>query len=452
MHNVDTIISLATPAAESALGIIRISGPLSGTLCKTIFGLVSPTPRKSLLKYYKNIKNKIIDHVIFVYFAKGNSFTGEEMIEISFHGNMIIANQILDDLILRKCRLAEPGEYSKRAFLNGKFDLTQAEAIAELISSKSEAEVQIAKQKLLGKFKKQLIKYKSKILQVQAEFEAAIDFPEDDIKIENYDNKLLVLKDVTKEIKRLISSSHIKTSLSNGIKIVLIGPPNAGKSSIFNKILHQKRSIVNDKPGTTRDYISEYIKVGKFNIQVYDTAGIRYGKSLNEELSVELSIEMIEEATILLLVLDSSVPYPSDFKTKTQLILSNKNIIIVENKSDLEKKICSSDYPPSNSIISTSIHHERCSQKICDQILIELKKVYPNDDFNDIIVNKRQMLQLVEASKFLEDSINLINSGEPEELILQKLKLSIESINLIVGESSNEDMLDLLFKNFCIGK
>ena len=452
MHNADTIISLATPAAESALGIIRISGPLSGTLCKTIFGLVSPTPRKSLLKYYKDIENKIIDHVIFVYFEKGKSFTGEDMIEISFHGNMIIANQILDDLILRKCRLAEPGEYSKRAFLNGKFDLTQAEAIAELISSKSEAEIEIAKQKLLGKFKKELTSHRSKILQIQTEFEAAIDFPEDDIKIENYDNNLLVLKDITKQIKKLIHSSRIKTSLSNGIKIVIIGAPNAGKSSLFNKILHQNRSIVNDKPGTTRDYISEYIKVGKFNIQVSDTAGIRSGKSLNEDLGVELSIEMIEEATILLLVLDSSVPYPSDFKTKTEPLLTNKNIIIIENKSDLEKKICSTEYPPSNSIISTSIHHERCSQTIHDQILIELDKVYPNDNFNDIIVNKRQMLQLVEASKFLDDSLDLINSGEPEEIILQELKLSIESINLIIGESTNDDMLDMLFKNFCIGK
>ena len=141
VHNADTIISLATPAEESALGLIRISGPLSISLCEEIFRLNSPTTRKSILKYYKDSENNIIDHVIFVYYASGNSFTGEDMVEISFHGNMIIANQILDDLISRNCRLAEPGEYSKRAFLNGKFDLTQAEAIAELISSKSEAEI-----------------------------------------------------------------------------------------------------------------------------------------------------------------------------------------------------------------------------------------------------------------------------------------------------------------------
>jgi tRNA modification GTPase len=452
VHNAETIISLATPAAESALGIIRISGPLSVALCKSIFGLASPTPRKSILKYYKDTENNIIDHVIFVYFKKNNSFTGEDMIEISFHGNMIIANQILDDLILRKCRLAEPGEYSKRAFLNGKFDLTQAEAIAELISSKSEAEIQIAKQKLLGRFKKELIKHRNKILQLQTAFEAAIDFPEDDIKIESYENKILDLNDVTKEIKKLINSSRIKTSLNNGIKIVIIGPPNAGKSSLFNKLLHEKRSIVNDKPGTTRDYISEYIKIGKFNIQLFDTAGIRSGKSLNEDLGVELSFEMIEEATLLLLVLDSSTPYPTDFKSKTKEALSDKNIIIIENKSDLEKKICSNEYPPSNSTLSASIHNEKCSEMICDQILDELDKLYPNDNFNDIIVNKRQMIHLVEASNFLDDSLDLIKSNEPEEFILQKLRLSTEAINLIIGESTNEDMLDMLFKNFCIGK
>ena len=176
MHNADTIISLATPAEESALGLIRISGPLSISLCEEIFRLNSPTPRKSILKYYKDNENNIIDHVIFVYYANGNSFTGEDMVEISFHGNMIIANQILDDLISRNCRLAEPGEYSKRAFLNGKFDLTQAEAIAELISSKSEAEIEIAKQKLNGRLKKDLTTQRNKILQLHDKLEGIKKF------------------------------------------------------------------------------------------------------------------------------------------------------------------------------------------------------------------------------------------------------------------------------------
>jgi tRNA modification GTPase len=451
VHNADTIISLATPAEESALGLIRISGPLSISLCEEIFRLNSPTPRKSILKYYKDSENNIIDHVIFVYYASGNSFTGEDMVEISFHGNMIIANQILDDLISRNCRLAEPGEYSKRAFLNGKFDLTQAEAIAELISSKSEAEIEIAKQKLNGRLKKDLTTQRNKILKVQAEFEAAIDFPEDDIDQKHSNNKSII-SEVTFALNKLIDSYQIKTTLDTGIKLVLIGPPNAGKSSLFNKLLNNKRSIVHDKPGTTRDYISEYIKVGKFNIQIFDTAGIRDGGSLNENLGVELSIEMIVESTILLLVLDSSLPYPSDFKSKTEEALQNRNIVIVENKSDLEKKIDATNYPQDCSIISTSIHDDNCSQKITDLVLKELERLYPNNDFKDIVVNKRQMLQLKEAIKYFERSIDLINRNEPEEIILQDLKLGIEAINLIVGETTNEDMLDLLFKNFCIGK
>jgi tRNA modification GTPase len=451
VHNADTIISLATPAEESALGLIRISGPLSISLCEEIFRLNSPTPRKSILKYYKDSENNIIDHVIFVYYASGNSFTGEDMVEISFHGNMIIANQILDDLISRNCRLAEPGEYSKRAFLNGKFDLTQAEAIAELISSKSEAEIEIAKQKLNGRLKKDLTTQRNKILKVQAEFEAAIDFPEDDIDQKHSNNKSII-SEVTFALNKLIDSYQIKTTLDTGIKLVLIGPPNAGKSSLFNKLLNNKRSIVHDKPGTTRDYISEYIKVGKFNIQIFDTAGIRDGGSLNENLGVELSIEMIVESTILLLVLDSSLPYPSDFKSKTEEVLQNRNIVIVENKSDLEKKIDATNYPQDCSIISTSIHDDNCSQKITDLVLKELERLYPNNDFKDIVVNKRQMLQLKEAIKYFERSIDLINRNEPEEIILQDLKLGIEAINLIVGETTNEDMLDLLFKNFCIGK
>ena len=452
MHNADTIISLATPAEESALGLIRISGPLSISLCEEIFRLNSPTPRKSILKYYKDSENNIIDHVIFVYYANGNSFTGEDMVEISFHGNMIIANQILDDLISRNCRLAEPGEYSKRAFLNGKFDLTQAEAIAELISSKSEAEIEIAKQKLNGRLKKDLTTQRNKILQLQAEFEAAIDFPEDDINQKISNNNKSIITEVTSALYKLIDSYQIKTTLDTGIKLVLIGPPNAGKSSLFNKLLNNERSIVHDRPGTTRDYISEYIKVGKFNIQIFDTAGIRDGGSLSEDLGVELSVELIDESTILLLVLDSSMPYPSDFRSKTADALLNKNIIIIENKSDLEKKIEVTNYPSTNSIISTSIHDDNCSQKITGVILKELERLYPNNDFKNIVVNKRQMLQLKEATKILERSTNLINRNEPEEIILQDIKSGIEAINLIIGESTNDDMLDLLFKSFCIGK
>jgi tRNA modification GTPase len=167
---------------------------------------------------------------------------------------------------------------------------------------------------------------------------------------------------------------------------------------------------------------------------------------------VELSIEMIVESTILLLVLDSSLPYPSDFKSKTEEALQNRNIVIVENKSDLEKKIDATNYPQDCSIISTSIHDDNCSQKITDLVLKELERLYPNNDFKDIVVNKRQMLQLKEAIKYFERSIDLINRNEPEEIILQDLKPGIEAINLIVGETTNEDMLDLLFKNFCIGK
>ena len=452
MQNNDTIVSLATVPGESALGIIRISGNLCKSLCYEIFNIPSPTPRKSYLRYYNDINKNVIDHIIFVYYELGKSFSGEQMIEISFHGNTLIAEQIIDDLINRNCRLANPGEYTKRAFLNGKIDLTQAESVSELISAKSEIEIEIAKNNLMGKLNKFLLNIREDLLYIQSNLEAVIDFPEDDIEIKDYSIVSSKLDKSIQELKNLNKSIKTNDDLKKGIKILLLGPPNAGKSSIFNCLLFKQRAIVHDEPGTTRDYLSQSIKVGKYNVEIIDSAGIRQQGYVEENLGMNSSIELIDESNLILLVFDLSLPYPSDFNVNLLDRLKDKNILIIENKSDLKREINSNDYPKTKSIITISTFNEDCRNQIISKIESMLVDLYPHLEKNDLIVNKRQSLHLNDCLNKLINTSTLFNKSQPEEIIVNELKVAIESIDQVIGQSTNEDMLDQLFSNFCIGK
>lgn len=448
----DTIISLATNAGESALGIIRISGSLCKTLCRDIFDTPCPTARKTILKNYRCLKGKIIDQVIFVYYDLGKSFTGEETIEITIHGNDIIAEMILDDLILRKCRYAEPGEYTKRAFLNGKIDLTQAESVAEIISAKSERELELAQHQLRGNLSKILINLQSDIINLQCRFEASIDFPEDEIKDHNKQEVIDRITSIINEFKDLIEYSKISSVVSKGLTIVLIGPPNVGKSSIFNKLLHKKRAIVNELPGTTRDYLSKELSIGGFRVELFDTAGIRNTDDILEIQGVQSSIDLIDSANIILLVFDCSLPYPNEFFEKIKSNIKKQTIIIIENKSDLNCTLERNHYPPHFSILRTSTNDSNCSESITKKIEAVLLRYFRTNESSSILVNKRQSNHLRNSLAHLNEVMNLIKLSINEEIILQELKLCIDSINLIIGSKDNEDMLDELFKNFCIGK
>lgn len=452
MREDDTIVSLATIAGESALGVIRVSGKLCKNLCNDIFNIASPTPRSAILRNYLTIKGKTVDQVLLTFFENGKSYTGEQTLELTFHGNPLIANQILDDLIKRKCRLAGPGEYTKRAFLNGKIDLSQAEAVAELISANSEIEIEIANHQLRGSLSKRLHSIQSGVINLQARFEASIDFPEDEIKENDVAEILVIVEPIKYAITQLIKSTNIKSTLSQGIKISLIGPPNVGKSTLFNKLVHENRALVSKDSGTTRDYLSKELNIGGYKVELFDTAGIRQTTSEVEQLGIQNSIRLIDDSAIVLLVFDSSLPYPTEFYNSIQKEIKSKSIIVVENKNDLNRAISSSDYPKDSKVITTSMINHDCSENIISEIEKVLTDQFKINPSSDILVSKRQSNHLVDALAHLNEVISLISSSINEEIILQELKLSIECINCIIGRTDNEDMLDQLFKNFCIGK
>lgn len=447
----DTIVALATPAGDSALATLRISGPLSECFTKNALSLPYPTPRHSYLANYKSNDAEVIDQVICCYYEQNKSFTNEKMLEISCHGNPIIVQNILSDLVCRGARLADPGEFTKRAFLNGKIDLVQAEAIAEMISAKSLHAIKLARKNLEGNLSSIISRVQTGILKVRAKLEAFVDFPEDDIGIENYAEIISLLTDIQLLTESLIDSSDRRSILDKNSRVILVGAPNAGKSTLFNCLVGFDRSIVSDLPGTTRDYVSKSLILDDIGIELIDTAGLRETSDRLESIGVDNTVELIELADMVIAVLDSSLPYPRELNELLSHFITPENFVIVENKSDLKKHNNSEKYPKNAGIISVSAKNKVGIRDLVKKIKEVIGFGNENTEI-EFSVNLRHMQSLKEVNVHLLKAISLLKNHQDDLIILSELKQASQSLGNIVNPTGNEEMLDHLFRNFCIGK
>ena len=448
----DSIVAAATPIGESAIAVIRVSGTHCSTLCKDALRVPYPTPRRSILAGYRDIEECLIDDVIFVFYEEQNSYTGEPSLEISSHGNPLITKKIIEDLVARGCRLAEPGEYTKRAFLSGRMDLTQAESVATLIKASSERALEVARIQLRGDLGKKISDLQSRLLDLQANLEAYIDFPEEDLPSEDIKGPSDALANLIAEVDHLSQSAGCAQLLEAGIRCLIVGSPNAGKSSLYNLLCGEQRAIVSEESGTTRDYLFSRIEIGPFMVEMIDTAGLCEGGSIVERLGIERTLQLSEEADCFLFVLDSTLPFPDSVGKVLAEKINAENCLIFENKIDLDDSQDLNNFLP-------NFQHLRLSLQTCEglgdcrtAIELMMQKLVPPPSDECMIVNARHAANLAISSDFLREAHRLLLEGLSIELSILEITSGIGALGEIVGKTNNEDMLDRLFHSFCIGK
>lgn len=445
----DTIAALATPVGTSAIAVVRVSGPDCADLAKSLFGPAPLPPRTARHTDYRNLAGTVLDDVLVTFYQGPRSYTGEDSLEIGLHGNPFIAQSILNDLLARGIRHAEAGEFSRRAFLSGKMDLSQAEAVMDLIHARSERALTAANQQLRGSLGRHLGELTESLLLVLARIEAYIDFPDEDLPAEDRQIVLRELDTVLRGTARLLATHHYGELLRDGIKTVIIGEPNAGKSSLLNRLIGRDRALVSPEPGTTRDFIEERIILGPHCLRLIDTAGLNPTPAALEKLGMDKTLERAAEADLFLRVLDATRPIPP-LPDSVATRLTPENTLILLNKSDLP----AATTPPSPTLPSLRISALTGDgiDALTDHIT-RLADAFRQDQGDEIIaINARHADALRRATECLETARAKVSTNGPTELLASDLRGTLDAFGEIAGKIDNERMLDHLFKTFCIGK
>lgn len=446
----DTIAAPATPAGTSALAIARVSGPHAAQLARDIFG-ESPPPRQARHADYRDRTGALVDDVVFTFFQAPNSYTGEDLLEITSHGNPFIVRKIIDDLLARGCRAAEPGEFTRRAFLNGRMDLSQAEAVADLIHARSERALAAANQQLRGALGHRMQGLIDRLLAALSRVEAYIDFPEEDLPPEDNAALLESIERLAADTSQLLATSHYGELLRDGVKTVIIGEPNAGKSSLLNRLVGRERALVSAEPGTTRDYIEETVPIGPHCVRLIDTAGLNPRPAPLEQRGMAKTIERIAEANLILLVLDATRPapkLPSEVATQS----SPQNTIVLINKIDLLPR-GPLPAPPGG---LPSLRVSALTGEGIDELktaMVRLVESFRTEHDEEIVtINARHTHALNQSREALLSAKEKLVAAAPVELLASDLRAALQAYGEIAGKIDNERMLDRLFATFCIGK
>ena len=453
----DTIAAISTATGNGGIGIIRMSGKECFQILNKIFKPINANEEINgyTMKYghIMDENNNIIDEVLVSYFKAPKSYTTENMCEINSHGGFIVERRILEECLKNGAIMAEPGEFTKRAFLNGRIDLIQAESVIDLINSKSEKEAKASISQLERNLSKNINEIKGNLLDLMADVEASIDYPEYDIE-EVTNNKILSVINVIKiKLEKLSSSFKNGKFLREGIKTAIVGKPNAGKSSLLNNILNEERAIVSDKKGTTRDTIEEFVTINGISLKLIDTAGIRNTTDEIEKIGVEKSKKIIDDAELVIAIFDGSQALENEDYEILNLI-GNKNAILLVNKMDIvDGSLVINELQKYNKdIIKISAKTGDGVEKLYDRIY-EMYKI--NDielDDGEILTNIRHKGQIDEAIKSINAVKDTIDNHMPVDIIEIYLKQVLADLGKITGDDISEDIINEIFSKFCLGK
>ena len=451
-----TIVAISTAAGIGGIGIIRMSGEKSFNILNKIFKPYNKEDNKIRgysIKYGNIVDNgEIIDEVLVSFFKSPKSYTKENMCEINSHGGTVVMKKILDLCIKNGAEIAEPGEFTKRAFLNGRIDLSQAEAVIDIINAKTDKEAKVSIEQLEGNLSKKIKEIRKIIISIMADIEATIDYPEYDIEEVTNERILNTLDEVSSILYSLKKSFNNGKILREGITATIVGRPNSGKSSLLNLLLNEERAIVTDIEGTTRDTIEEFVSIDGVPLKIIDTAGIRKAKDKVEKIGVEKALEIAKKSDIIIAIFDRNREF-NDEDEQILKIIENKNAIILLNKSDLENKIDVSKFEKLNKpIIEVSIKNENGIDEIYGAIsnMFKLKEIA--NDSETIVSNVRHKNIINSSIENLENARNIVKSNMPIDIISTYLKEILEELGKITGETVTDDVIAEIFSKFCLGK
>lgn len=448
-----TIAAISTPAGAGGISIVRVSGDDALGIIKKIFKARDlDTFGSHTIKYGHIVEEsgKIVDEVLVSYFKAPKTYTGEDTCEINCHGGNIVTKQVLELVLKNGAQMAEPGEFTKRAFLNGKLDLSQAEAVMDIINSKSEKEKKSSINQLNGSVGKKISEIKSNFVDLLVDVEANIDYPEYDIEEVRREKILKILDENIEKLQVLEDSFENGKILKSGVTTAIVGKPNVGKSSLMNVLLKEERAIVTEIPGTTRDTIEEYISIRGIPLKIIDTAGIRETTDIVEEIGVKKSKKALDEAELVLILLDGSKELEDEDYSLLEKVKDKKHIIII-NKIDVESKI-NKEILTDESVIEISAKNllgiDTLEEKIeemfnTNQIDVDNEVIITNVRHKDLISKAKDQV------KHIKDSLN---SGIPIDMISIELQNAVQYLGEITGETVSEDVISGIFKKFCVGK
>lgn len=441
----DTIVALATAPMESAIGLIRISGKKAFSIIGQIFNKKINTTLAKNISFGKIIDgDKVIDEVLVLSFKSPNSFTGEDVVEITVHGSLIVINKVIQLIIKNGARMAERGEFSKRAYFNGKIDLIQAESINDLITSRSEEAANLALNGLEGKLSSNVNQLKEKLLALLAHIEVNIDYPEyEDIEQITTEKLLPLISSLIKSMKELLNDAKVGTLIKSGVNTAIIGRPNVGKSSILNSLIKEDKAIVSEIAGTTRDVVEGRAYFEGITFNFLDTAGIRDSEDKIETIGIKKTKEMIEKADLVIMVTDTEeITDPEDLKLIK--LISNKKNIVAYNKADLRKSKLDSKVR----ISAKNNQIDKLIKAMVDAIGFDIKE-YEN---KPLLSNARQIGLIAKALNSLEEAHKAALIFQPTDLVEVDIKLALEAVLELRGDMAKDNLSEEIFARFCLGK
>ncbi|SGW65878.1 tRNA (5-carboxymethylaminomethyl-2-thiouridylate) synthase [Staphylococcus argenteus] len=458
--DLDTITSISTPMGEGAIGIVRLSGPQAVEIADKLYKgkhLLKDVPSHTI--NYGHIidpdTKEVVEEVMVSVLRAPKTFTREDIIEINCHGGILTINRVLELTMTHGARIAEPGEFTKRAFLNGRIDLSQAEAVMDFIRSKTDRASKVAMNQIEGRLSDLIKKQRQSILEILAQVEVNIDYPEyDDVEDATTEFLLEQSKEIKQEINRLLDTGAQGKIMREGLSTVIVGKPNVGKSSMLNNLIQDNKAIVTEVAGTTRDVLEEYVNVRGVPLRLVDTAGIRETEDIVEKIGVERSRKALSQADLILFVLNNNEALTQEDYTLYEVV-KNEDVIVIVNKMDLEQNINIDEVKEmigTTSLIQTSM----LKQEGIDELEIQIRDLFfggevQNQDMT-YVSNSRHISLLKQARQTIQDAIDAAESGVPMDMVQIDLTRTWEILGEIIGETASDELIDQLFSQFCLGK